>query len=125
MKDLIAVAEKDRENRKSLVMENVDKITMAEVVKVSNAIDLGNKYSWIISNGDIDVAGDLKLTDIKKYWRCVGQIQDGVDGLHKNKILALEVFVKHFWKMHNNEHITENMMIRREIDPKCASLFFV
>ncbi len=30
----------------SLAIENVDKTAMAEVAKVSSAIDLGRKHSW-------------------------------------------------------------------------------
>ncbi len=71
MKDIIAVAER---NRELLAMENVDKTVIAEVAKVSSAIDLGNKHSWAISNADMDVARDLRLTGIKKYWRRIGQI---------------------------------------------------
>ncbi len=50
-----------------LVLENVNKTAIAEVAKVSNVIDLGSKYSWAISNTDINIAGDLGLTGIKKY----------------------------------------------------------
>ena len=48
-------------------MKNVDNTAMAKVLKVSNAIDLGNKYSWAISNADIDATRDLRLTGIIKY----------------------------------------------------------
>ncbi len=81
IKDVIAVAEKGRENKELLAMENVDKTAMAEVAKVLSAIDLGSKHSWTISNTDIDAAGDLGLISIKKYWRRAGQIQDEVDWL--------------------------------------------
>ncbi len=64
MKDVITMAERGGE---LLAMENADKTVIAEVAKVSSAINLGNKHSWAISNADIDVAGDLGLTGIKKY----------------------------------------------------------
>ena len=67
MKDVIAVAERGRENKKLLTMGNVDKTAMAEVAKVSSAIDLGNKHSWAISNADMDATRDLGLIGIKKY----------------------------------------------------------
>ena len=67
MKNVIAVAEKGRKNKKLLAIENADKTAMAEVTKVSNAIDLGNKNSWAISNADINAARELRLIDIKKY----------------------------------------------------------
>ncbi len=84
-------------------MENADKTTITEIVKVSSVIDLGSKHSWAISNADIDTAEDLGLTGIKKYWRRIGQIQDEVDSLHKDWIPALGAFVKHSRKTHDNE----------------------
>ena len=45
IKDVIAMAKRDGENKKLLAMENVDKTAMAEVAKVLSAIDLGNKHS--------------------------------------------------------------------------------
>ena len=64
---MIVLAERGRENRGLLVIENANKTAMAEVVKISSVIDLGNKYSWAISNTDIYSAWDLRLTGIKKY----------------------------------------------------------
>lgn len=68
---------------------------MAEVAKVLNIINLGNKYSWAISNADINATGDLRLTGIKKYWKCAGQIQEEIDGLYKNWIPTLRAFIKY------------------------------
>ena len=65
IKDVIAVAERGRENGELLVIKNMDKTVIAEVAKVSSAIKLGHKYSQAISNADIDVAGNLGLIDIK------------------------------------------------------------
>ncbi len=65
MKDMIVVAEKGLENKELLVIENINKIAMAEVTKVSSTIDLRNKYSWIISNIDINVAKNLRRISIK------------------------------------------------------------
>ncbi len=64
MKDMIAVAER---GGKLLAIENEEKTVIAEVAKVSSAINLGSKHSWAISNADIDAARDLRLTSIKKY----------------------------------------------------------
>ena len=64
---MIRVVEKDRKNEKLLAMENVDKITKAEVAKVLNLIDLGSKHSWAICNVDMDAARNLGLIGIKKY----------------------------------------------------------
>ncbi len=95
IKDLIAIAEKGGENKQLLAIENRDKTAIVEVAKVSIAIDPQSKRSWAISNADIDIAGDLWLIGIKKYWRCAGQIEDKVDWLHKDWILILRAFVKH------------------------------
>ncbi len=64
MKDVILVVERGEE---LLVMENADKTAIAEVVKMSSAIDLRSKHSWAISNANMDAAKDLRLTGIKKY----------------------------------------------------------
>lgn len=42
---------------------------MAEIVKILSVINLNGKYSWAISNGDVDTAKNLYLTNIKKYQR--------------------------------------------------------
>ncbi len=126
MEDVVAVAKKSRKNKKQLAIEKlIDIIVMAEVAKVSSVIDLGSQYSWTINNADIDVARDLGLTGIKKYWSCAGQIQAKVDWLYKDWISALEVFVKHSRKTYDNEKVTENLMIRREINSEWASTLFV
>ncbi len=80
MKDVISIVERGGE---LLTIENKDKTIIAEVSKVLNITDLGGKYSWAISNADIDETEDLGRTGIKKYWRCAGQIQDKVDSLYK------------------------------------------
>ena len=64
IKDVITVAERSRENKELLTMENTDKTAMAEVAKVSDAIDLGSKDSWATSNADMDATGNLRLTSI-------------------------------------------------------------
>ncbi len=76
MKDVIVVAKR---SGKLLAMKNVNKTAIVEVTKVSSGIDLRSKHSCAISNADMDVAGNLGLTSIKKYWRHVSQIQDKVD----------------------------------------------
>lgn len=37
---------------------------MTEVIKILSTIDLINKYSWTISNADIDAAENLRLISI-------------------------------------------------------------
>lgn len=69
MKDMI-ISEKGRKKEGELVGENVDKITLADVVETSNPVDFNGKYMQIISNIDIDVVQDLRLISIKKYQRC-------------------------------------------------------
>ena len=106
-------------------MRNADKIAQAEVARTSNTMDLDGKYIWAMSNVDIDAARDLGLTGIKKHWRLAGQIEKEVDGLHKDWIPALAAFVKHSRKTNDNEEVTENMKIRRDIDPRWVSSLFV
>ena len=48
-----------------------------------------------------------------------------MNGLYKDWIAVLATFVKHSRKTHNNEKVTENMKIRRDIDPGWASSLFV
>lgn len=40
---------------------------MVKVAKVLIIINLNNKYSWAISNDNMDIIRDLKLICIKKY----------------------------------------------------------
>ena len=47
--------------------KKVNKAAILEVVKTSSAINISNKYSWVINNIDIDVAKDLGVTGVKKY----------------------------------------------------------
>ena len=124
MKDVI-ISKKALEKEGQLVVRNADKIVLAEVGKTSSPMDLDGKYMWVISNVDIDAARDLGLTGIKKHWRLAGQIEKEVNGLHRDWIPALAAFVKHSRKTHDNEEVTENMKIRRDIDPGWASSLFV
>lgn len=73
MKKLIAAAEKDRENRRSLAIKNINKIAMVEIAKMLNVIDLNSRYMWVMNNVDIYTAIDLRLTNIKKYKRSAGK----------------------------------------------------
>ena len=75
-------------------------------------MNFDGKYIWAISNVDIAVARDLKLTGVKKHGRLAGQIEKKVNGLDRNRIPIPAAFIKHFWKMHNNEKVTENMKIK-------------
>lgn len=125
IKNMIVAAEKGKKNREPLAIENANKTVMAKFAKVSSTINLFNKYNEAISNADIDLAGDLVLTDIKKYQRYAGQIQNKVDGLYKGWISVLRAFVKYSRRMHIIEKVTENGMTRCEIDPKWALSLFI
>lgn len=69
MKNMILVAKKVRKNKQLLVIENTNKDVMVEIAKMSSAIHLGSKHSWVITNTDIDIGKNLELIDIKKYQR--------------------------------------------------------
>lgn len=112
---MIILAQRDRNNKRLLAIENRDKTIIAEVIKV---IHLENKHGQIISNSDINAARNWEIISIKKFWKCISQIQDKVDKLDKNWIPIFEGFIKHFWKMHNNKKITKNMKIEQNINPK-------
>lgn len=64
MKDMI-ISEKVREKEGQLIVGNA--IKLVEIVKMSYPIDLGGKYMWTISNTNINVIKDLRLTNMKKY----------------------------------------------------------
>lgn len=81
-------------------MRNV--IEQVKVVKMLSLIDLDSKYIWAISNADINDARDLELTIVKKYWRRAGRIKNKMNGLYKNQISTLSIFIKHFWRIHSN-----------------------
>lgn len=125
MKYVIILAKKSKDHKGLLAIENIDKITIAEIAKVLNTIDLHGKYNWAISNGDINAAEDLRLTNIKNYQKGIGKIQDKIDWLHRNWISALKAIIKYSQKMHNNEKIIKNIMIRHKIDLEWVSSLFV
>ena len=60
------MVEKGGKNKELLVIKNINKTAMAEIAKVLNVIDLKTKYSWTISNTEIDVAENFGLINIKK-----------------------------------------------------------
>lgn len=71
---------------------------------------------YIISNVDIDMAGNLRLTDIKKYSKLTSQIKKEINELYKDYILALAVFVNYSQKIYDNVEVTENMKVSWDKD---------
>lgn len=67
MKDMIILIENHKDNKKPFIIENEDKTATAKIAELLNAINLNIKYSWAISNSNMDVAKNLRLTIIKKY----------------------------------------------------------
>ena len=65
-------------------MRNADKIVLAKVGKISSSMNLDSNYMWVIRNIDIDAAKDLRLINIKKYWRFIGQIEKEANGLYRD-----------------------------------------
>lgn len=55
IKIVIILAKKSKDKEKPLAIKNIDKIAIAKIIKLSSVINFNNKYSWVISNGDIDV----------------------------------------------------------------------
>ncbi len=70
-----------------------------------------------MSNSNLDVVKELELTGIKKYWRCAGQVEMGLDWLY-DRIPALPIFVRHSCKIYNNKEVGQNMSVRQDIDPE-------
>ena len=78
----------------------------------------------VMSNSDLDAAKKLGLTGIKKYWKCARQVEIKLDWLHK-QILSLATFMRHSYKVYNNEKVIVNMNARQDIDPKQVSVITV
>ncbi len=122
MKDVI-ISEKAREEE--MLSEGIaDKTVPAEVARVSSLVDLAGRYNWAMSNADMDAAKELGLTGIKKYWRRADQVEMKLDWLH-DSIPALATFVKHSYRVYDNEEVGQNMSLRRDIDPEWVSSFFI
>ena len=64
-----------------------------------------------MSNINLNLAKELRITSIKKYWRHTGQFEMELDWLY-DWILALAIFVRHLHDVYNNEKVTENMNIK-------------
>lgn len=64
---MIILAEKSRENKRLLAIENIGITAMAKIAIVLSIINLGNKHSRVISNGHINRTKNLGLTNIKNY----------------------------------------------------------
>lgn len=64
IKNDIILMEKGRNNKRPLAIKDINKTAIAEIAKVSSAINLEGKHKWAISNSNIDAAKDLRLTDI-------------------------------------------------------------
>ncbi len=92
MKDMI-ILEKIREER-MLPKGIADINALVEVARVSSLVDLDKRYNWAMSNADLDVAKELRLTGVKKYWRCTDQVEMKLDWLH-DWISVLATFVRH------------------------------
>lgn len=95
-----------------MIIRNINKIVFAEVAKILSLRNSNSKYIWVINNININAAKDLRLTDIKKYWRLTCQIKKEMNELHKNWIQKLTIFIKHLPLIYNNEKITKNIKIK-------------
>lgn len=58
-----------------MAIENINKIAIIELAKMLSIINFDNKHDCTISNSNINIAGNLKLTNIQKYQKCNSQIQ--------------------------------------------------
>ncbi len=77
-----------------------------------------------MSDTDLDVAKELGLTGIKKYWRHTDQVEIELDWLH-DKILSLTIFVRHLYRVYNNKKVCQNISVRQNTVLELVSSFFV
>ncbi len=117
------VLEKAREDK--ILSESIADMTVpAEVARVTSPVNLIGRYNWAMSDADLDVAKKLRLTSIKIYWRCAGQVEMELDWLY-DWIPTLTIFVRYSRRMYNNKEVGQNMSVRRDIDPEWVLSFFV
>ncbi len=122
MKDVI-ISKKVREDE--LLSESiVDTTALAEVARVSSPVDLVGRYNWAMSDADLDVAKELRLTDIKKYWRRADPVEMELDWLY-NWFPTLATFVRYSCRVYDHKKVGQNMSVRQDIDPEWVSSFFV
>lgn len=70
----VMIMEKAREIKK-LSKDSADKTIPPKLAWVSGLVDFTLRYKWAISNADIDVDNELRLTGIKKYLRRAYQFE--------------------------------------------------
>lgn len=66
IKNIIKAAKKGRKTQKPSV-KKVNRAVIVKNAKLLRVINISNKYKWVISNTNIDIARNLKLNSIKKY----------------------------------------------------------
>ncbi len=80
MKDVI-ISEKVSEEK--MLWEGIAvTIAPAEVARELNPINLARRYNWAMSNADLDIVKELRLTGIKKYWKHANQVEMELDWLY-------------------------------------------
>lgn len=122
MKDVIITKKAKKKIRLSKGIADIT--TAAELAQVSSLINLTRQCIWAISNVDLDAAKELRLSDIKKYWRHAWQVKLELDCLH-NWILILVTFMRYLRGIYNNKKVTKNIRARQDIDPEWVLFFFV
>ena len=65
----------------------------------------------------MDATREFKLTEVKKYWRCISQVKTLLHWLH-NWIPLLATFIRHSQRVYNNKKVTQSISIRQDIDPE-------
>lgn len=109
MKDVVSL-EKAR-GKKKLLEDTIDITTSAELAQVSSPVNLTSRYKQAMSNPEINVAKELRLTGIKKYQRYTSQVEIELDWLH-DQIPAFAIFVRHLYRVYNNKKVTQNMSVK-------------
>ena len=90
-------------------------IVSATTSRVRNFVHFARKYTWKVSNTNLDTIKKSRLTSIKKYQKYAGQIKIKLDWLY-NLILALVTFVRYSRKLLDNKKVTKNIKVKQSID---------
>lgn len=64
---MIILAQRGKNNERTLAIENVNKTAITEILKKLSSINFNNKNNWAISYYDIDEVANLEFTSKKKY----------------------------------------------------------
>ncbi len=68
-----------------------------KIMRVCSATNVLLKYNWHLNPTDNEATVDLRLQNVKKYWRCAAQIVDELSYL-QDCLSTLTVFVNEAYR---------------------------